>query len=92
MKKYFRLCIAVCLGLALLIPTCAWGRSLNVASLSELQTASNSAHSGDTLLLANGTYQSTTLTVSKNGIVVRAATLDSVFVMAIKMSHMVISF
>jgi hypothetical protein len=44
-----------------------------------LQSAINSSSQGDTILLANGTYLNSTLTISKSGITVKAETPGGVF-------------
>ena len=50
-----------------------------VASISALQSAINGAANGDVIVLANGTYSNNTISVSKSGITVRAATPGGVF-------------
>ena len=48
-------------------------------SIAALQTAINTAKSGDTLLLANGTYNNSTLTIAVNNITVMSVTSGAVF-------------
>jgi hypothetical protein len=57
----------------------AEGATINVSSISALQTAVNNASAGDIVVLANGTYSNTTLTIGTNNITVRAATPGGVF-------------
>lgn len=45
-----------------------------VSSIPALQSAANSAHSGDTILLADGVYTNASLVLSTNGISIMAAT------------------
>ncbi len=52
---------------------------VNVTSTSAMQSACNSAASGDTIALANGTYLNTTLTLNTNNITVMAQTVGGVF-------------
>ena len=52
---------------------------INVASISALQTASNSASPGDIIVLANNTYLNSTINITTSGITVRAATPGGVF-------------
>ena len=53
--------------------------TMNVSSISALQTAINSAAAGDTIVLADGTYLNSTINLTTNNIVVRAATSGGVF-------------
>jgi hypothetical protein len=53
--------------------------TINVASISALQTAINSAASGDIIKLSNGHYTDNTLTISKSNITVQAATTGGVY-------------
>ena len=57
----------------------AGAATLTARSTSELQTLINSAKAGDTVLLANGTYLDTTLTIGTSDITVAAATPGGVF-------------
>lgn len=50
-----------------------------VSSVRALQTAINSASSGDIIILANGTYLNNTLNIAKNNITVKSATPGGVF-------------
>ena len=51
-----------CLLFINLLPaTQADGATNNVSSISALQTAINGAHAGDTIILANGSYTTTSL-------------------------------
>ncbi|HAP35274.1 MAG TPA: hypothetical protein DCQ28_04780 [Bacteroidetes bacterium] len=61
-----------------------WSSSLqatevNVSSVAALQSAINSASSGDVLILANGTYLNNVLNIGTNNITVKAATSGGVF-------------
>ncbi len=49
------------------------------ASIAALQSAINAAKSGDTLLLANGTYNNNTLTIAVNNIIVMPVISGAVF-------------
>jgi hypothetical protein len=59
--------------------TSACAAVVNVTSVAALQTAINRAVAGDVLVLADGTYTNTTLTIPTAGITVRAATPGGVF-------------
>mgnify|MGYP000665030550 FL=1 len=50
-----------------------------VSSVAALQTAINNASAGDVLVLANGTYLNSTLTIGTSNITVKAATSGGVF-------------
>ena len=53
--------------------------TINVTSVSALQTAINSANTGDIINLANGHYTNNTFGISKSGITVQAATPGGVY-------------
>lgn len=53
--------------------------TINVGSVSALQTAINNSNSGDVIILANGTYLNNTLNIGKNNITVKAASPGGVF-------------
>lgn len=53
--------------------------TINTTSILALQTAINGASSGDTIILANGTYLNNTLTIGAGNITVKAATPGGVF-------------
>lgn len=53
--------------------------TINVSSASALQTAINNANAGDIIILANGTYLNSTLSISTSNITVKAATPGGVF-------------
>jgi hypothetical protein len=53
--------------------------TINVSSAAALQTAINNANAEDVIILANGTYINSTLSISKSNITVRAATPGGVF-------------
>jgi len=53
--------------------------TINVSSISALQTAANGSSSGDIIVLADGTYQNNTITIGKSNITVRSATPGGVF-------------
>jgi len=53
--------------------------TINVNSVSAMQTAINNANSGDEIVLTNGTYLNNTISISKSNITVRAATLGGVY-------------
>lgn len=61
------------------ITTSAFAAVVNVASPAALQTAINRSASGDVLVLADGTYTNTTLTIATPGITVRSATPGGVY-------------
>jgi hypothetical protein len=63
----------------ILAATEANGASNYVTSISALQTRINNSSAGDLIVLANGTYSNNTISVSKSGITVRAATPGGVF-------------
>jgi hypothetical protein len=48
--------------------------TINVSNMTALQSAINTAFSGDTIILANGTYLNNTLNISTGNITVRSAT------------------
>ncbi len=56
-----------------------YAATINVSSISALQTAINNANSGDEILLANGTYLNAVITINKNNIAVKAQTPGGVF-------------
>ena len=60
-------------------PRDARGATVNVSSVPALQSAVNSAAAGDILVLADGTYTNSTLTLGKSNITVRSATPGGVF-------------
>ncbi len=53
--------------------------TINVSSLTALQTAVNNSNSGDIFNLANGHYTNCNLTVSKSNITIQAATAGGVY-------------
>ena len=53
--------------------------TFNVSSVAALQTAINNSTSGDIINLANGHYTNNTISISKSGITVQAATAGGVF-------------
>lgn len=53
--------------------------TINVSSIPALQSAINSAASGDVIVLADGTYLNNTINVGTSGITVRAATPSRVY-------------
>lgn|GEM_PF-771201 len=52
---------------------------VNVATIQQLQAAIDGASAGDVLVLANGTYMNSSLTIGTNNITVRAATPGGAF-------------
>ena len=60
-------------------PRDARGATVNVSSVPALQSAVNSAAAGDILVLADGTYTNSTLTLGKSNITVRSGTPGGVF-------------
>ncbi|MFM9825654.1 chondroitinase-B domain-containing protein, partial [Flavobacterium sp.] len=67
------------LAMTLLIAVNINASTINVSSVTALQTAINNANAGDVLILANGTYLNNTLSISKSNITVKAATSGGVF-------------
>jgi hypothetical protein len=65
--------------LVLFISVSIKAATINVASVSALQTAINNSNSGDVIILANGTYLNNTLNIGKNNITVKAASPGGVF-------------
>jgi len=53
--------------------------TVNVSSVTQLQTAINNSSSGDIIILANGTYSNNTITISKNNITIKPQTMGGVF-------------
>ncbi len=53
--------------------------TINVSSISALQTAINNSNSGDTIILANGTYLNNVINCNKNNITIKAASPGGVF-------------
>jgi hypothetical protein len=56
-----------------------YAASITVNSIANLQLALNSAASGDTISLANGTYLNNVININRNGITVRAVTPGAVY-------------
>jgi hypothetical protein len=54
-------------------------RIINVSSIVTLQTAINNSLAGDTIVLANGTYTNSSLSISKSNIMVKTATPGGVY-------------
>jgi len=52
--------------------------TVNVASVSQLQTAINNSSSGDIIVLANGTYLNNTITINKSNITIKPQTMGGV--------------
>ena len=52
---------------------------INVSSISALQTAITNSNSGDTIILANGTYLNNVINCNKNNITIKAASPGGVF-------------
>lgn len=52
--------------------------TINVVSISALQTAINNGKSGDVIILANGTYSNNTINIGTNNITVKAGTSGGV--------------
>lgn len=76
-----QLLLCLLLPLLLVIAFGAGATVIRVGSISALQTAANAAAPGDTLVLANGTYLNTTLSLGSGtgGFTIRAATPGGVF-------------
>jgi len=74
MRKIFNF-----LFLALLIPKMVIAATINVSTITALQTACNNSNAGDIIILANGTYQNVTLNINNNNITVKAQTPGGVF-------------
>lgn len=53
--------------------------TINVSSVAALNTAVTNSVAGDIIVLANGTYTNSTITIAKSNITVRAATAGGVF-------------
>jgi hypothetical protein len=67
------------LYLVLFISASIKAATINVGSVSALQTAINNSNAGDVIILANGTYLNNTLNIGKSNITVKAATPGGVF-------------
>ncbi len=65
--------------LSLLACATASATTYNVSSIAAMQSAINSAVSGDEIVLANGTYLNSTLNIGTSNITVRSATSGGVF-------------
>lgn len=63
----------------LLFGSFSFAKTVTVSTITALQTAINNSATGDTLVLANGTYLNSTLSISKSNIRIKAATLGGVF-------------
>lgn len=63
----------------LLLVNQVMGETINVSSVSAMESAANSASSGDTIALANGTYLNNTFNISGSHITVRAHTPGGVY-------------
>ena len=63
----------------LLASTSANASTITVNTAADLQTAITNASAGDIIILANGTYLNSTLSISKSNITVRAATPGGVY-------------
>ncbi len=77
LRSALMLCLLLMLTLSFVIPVTA--TEVTVSSVSALQTAINSAASGDVLVLTNGTYSNSTLNIGTSNITVRAQTPGGVF-------------
>ena len=71
--------IITSLLLMLLILNNAYSKSSVVTSVANLQTAITASSSGDTILLANGTYMNNTITISKSHLTIMPVTNGGVF-------------
>jgi len=73
--------VIVCsiLYLVLFISASIKAATINVGSVSALQTAINNSNAGDVIILANGTYLNNTLNIGKSNITVKAASPGGVF-------------
>jgi hypothetical protein len=73
--------VIVCniLSLVVFISASIKAATINVGSVSALQTAINNSNSGDVIILANGTYLNNTLNIGKSNITVKAASPGGVF-------------
>lgn len=71
-KSILSIALVVCVGAAV-------ANTTTVATIAALQSAINSASAGDTVALANGTYQNNTLTISTKHVCVRAVTPGAVY-------------
>nr|WP_315148616.1 chondroitinase-B domain-containing protein [uncultured Flavobacterium sp.] len=72
-----------CLGFffltTLMMATIANSAVINVSSVAALNSAVSASVAGDEIVLANGTYTNSTITIAKSNITVRAATPGGVF-------------
>jgi hypothetical protein len=67
---------------ALLFLACGYAsiaRTVTVSSIPTLQTAINNSITGDTIILANGTYLNNVINISKSNLTIKAATAGGVF-------------
>lgn len=71
--------ICVLLLIYVLTFSVAAGTTINVSSISQMQSAINSASSGDIIVLADGTYLNSVINIGKGNITVRSATPGGVF-------------
>jgi hypothetical protein len=73
--------ISICILLLvfLFISTSVKATTINVSSVTALQTAINNSNAGDVIILANGTYLNSTLNINKSNIIVKSATPGGVF-------------
>ena len=73
--------VIVCsiLYLVLFISVSMKAATINVNSVSALQTAINNSNAGDVIILANGTYLNNNLNIGKSNITVKAASPGGVF-------------
>lgn len=80
-KKFLFVCsvIGAVVIAGLLSPLALKGATVNVNSISALQSAINAANSGDMIILADGTYLNGTLLINKNNITIKAATPGGVY-------------
>jgi len=70
---------AICLAALLFAGTQVSAATVNVSSIAALQSAINSATSGDIIILADGTYLNSTITIGTSGITVKSATPGGVY-------------
>lgn len=71
--------VCIILTIVLFISVSLKAATINVNSISALQSAINNATSGDVIILADGTYINATLNIGKSNITVKAAIPGGVF-------------
>jgi hypothetical protein len=71
--------VCILISIFLFISGSVRAATINVISVTALQTAINNSNAGDVIILANGTYLNSTLNIGKSNIIVKSASPGGVF-------------